>query len=88
MPIERRHSAGRYAHRWEINPILFGGAKIAEIAEIASGTPREGISAISAIPASHTELQPNAGDGLALPDFLNRNLKREQAQAMTENPVS
>jgi Protein of unknown function (DUF3987) len=51
MLIERRHSAGRYAHRWEINPILFGGAEIAEIAEIASGTPREGISAISAIPA-------------------------------------
>jgi hypothetical protein len=88
VPIERRHSAGRYAHRWEINPILFGPAEIAEIAEIASETPLEGISAISAIPASHTELQPNTGDSLTLPDFLNRNLKRAQAQAMTDNSVS
>jgi hypothetical protein len=52
-PTEKR-GPGRHAHRWQINPLLWG-AEIAEIAEINPSGSERGISAIPAISATAEE---------------------------------
>jgi hypothetical protein len=50
-PLSKPTSAGRLAHRWEINPTLFGPAQFADIAEIADDSISQAMASTSAIPA-------------------------------------
>jgi hypothetical protein len=55
--IETRKGPGRHARRWEVSPLLHGGAGIAGIAEIGCGDAGDPISAIPAIPAPRRDIR-------------------------------